>query len=343
MVYNLASSKYIAALIHVLHRSSYTPVMATGTMSISLYLHGFFTVSLIILGICVIFILIILALSFRNMVVNNDYGFLDPRKENFNNFTFVAGVSIILLRIAFVYSSYWFMIMCNLALIINLSYTIVFLFSFFLRGRISVLQVSTFWLVSGIPLLSTVILITKAGMSYPQILQSEFVIIFLSYILACFFYALILLLNFFRIMTNGLEIERVSGITWINVGFGGLISIVSYYLVSFYHVGNALQTVVSVVLLLSFSVSTVLLPFVVYMSFLRFKSTGLSYSPSVWSSLFPISIYSISTLIISRVFHSAGVCYYSLSFEYLSLILLVLFLLLLVRYALHETGKTKDP
>lgn len=316
----------------LLYESSYTPVMAAGIESVSLYLHGFLSVSVVVLFISVIFLFLIMSLSLINIVRRGDLKFIDPRNGEFNNFTFIAGTSAVLLWIEKFSNNYFFTILSSAMLFFTVFYTVSFLFTVLMKRPMIKLAVSTLWLISGIPLLSTSILVLNLARPYNRLPGIELLFITVAYVLAVSFYILVLFLNISRWMRHGVEIERISGATWINVGFGGLISICSYYLMSYYKMPVVLHSIIFGVMLASFSVATLILPFVIFLSISKIRSTHtIKYVPSLWPSVFSISVYSISSIIISRVFGIDLIYDYSLAFGFLSLILLVAYIILLIR------------
>ncbi len=316
----------------LLYASSYTPVMAAGIESVSLYLHGLLSVSVVVLCISVVFLLVIISRSLINIVGRGNLKFIDPRNGEFNNFTFIAGTSSVLLWIEIFFNGYFFTILSSIMLFFTVLYTILFLFIVFTKHPIIKPAVSTLWLISGIPLLSTSILVLNSVHPYHVLLRIDILFIIVAYVLAVCFYILVLFLNMLRWMRHGVEIERTSGATWINVGFGGLISICSYYLMSYYKMPMAFHSIIYGIMLASFSVATLILPFVIFLSLSKIRSAHtIKYAPSLWPSVFSISVYSISSLMISRVFAIDAIYYYSLAFEFLSLILLVTYIILLIR------------
>ncbi|MCW6168877.1 MAG: hypothetical protein LVQ96_04930 [Thermoplasmatales archaeon] len=313
-----------------LYKASYAPVMATGIISISLYAHRFFILSRAVLAICSLFFLVLLSLSVWNSIKSHSLAFIHPKKERFNNFTFLAGLSLLLMRISLISSPFSLFIIGGILFFVVLFYTVAFIAVLLARKRFSVSEASALWLVSEIPLLSTSILLSWLGHVNRGLSNLLVIFILVSYFMAVVFYTPILILNLLRWLRRGIWVEKISGITWITMGFGGLISIASYYLVLYDSLNFQVYKVVYLIMILSFIVASFLLPVITYLSMLKLKaSRTYGYNASLWSSLFPISVYSLTSFIFSKICHSPIIYNYSLIFEFLSLVLLVLYILLL--------------
>ena len=334
----------INGVLENLYKASYAPVMATGIMSISLFAHGFFALSLVTLAICILFFLLILSLSVFNVVRSHSLAFMDPKKERFNNFTFLAGLSLVVMRISFIFDPFSLFIIGTILFFVVLLYTIAFIASFAARKRYSVSEASALWLVSGIPLLSTSILLSWLGHVDRDVSGLMVMFILISYFMAVLFYALVLILNLLRWLGNGIEMKKISGITWITMGFGALISIASYYLILYDALNFQVYLLVYLIMISSFIVSSFLLSIVAYLSIIKLKSSKhFGYNASIWSSLFPISVYSMASFIFSKIYHSSVIYNYSLIFEFLSLVLLDLYILLLfLPYGIKQRNKIRD-
>jgi tellurite resistance protein TehA-like permease len=322
--------------IEYIYRGKMAPVMSSGILSISLYFHDLFTVSMVFYAISIFLFSFILFIY--SYIYYKNIHFARGRHDAFLNFTFFSGFGLILSRtyllnpsdfIGFIsFSLDFFCLAGALWLLLHIAGNVRKMVQY---SHFSQLNLSVALSVCTISVINSFNFMSGKGSHFYLILP----------VITYFFSIAVYIAIFAGILkrhTGKFREDEIDGTTWILMGLSALISVVSYAFSAIDLYEFQWLTPLFIAFRLWFWVcSTVLITPVLILSVYRSIHVGkVKFSPSLWSVVFPTAVYSYDTYLTYLNLRVNWLYSFSLVVDLISLSLFLVFLILLLSFSAYR-------
>ena len=306
---NTFRTKVLSA-IEVFPPAYFAMVMATGIVSIASHLLGYGIVGLLLFQFNMVFYVALWAITLVRLSLYPDRCLADltDHSRGAGYLTSIAATCILGNQFAVIAEN---TTIAALLFVLGLALWILLLYIIFAGFSVRAVKpgleagINGTWLVS---VVSTQSLSVLSGLLALRPGDHREPLLFFSlcmFLLGCMLYIMIITLIFYRLMFFELHPEQVGHPYWINMGAVAITTLAGATLM----MNSPLSTLLTMLLpfitgftLLFWATATWWIPFLLLLGAWRFiiRRSRISYDPQYWSMVFPLGMYTVSTLRLAR-------------------------------------------
>lgn len=304
-------SARMSAGIQTLNPGYFALVMATGIVSVGLYLNGWDALStaLLVITSCAYVILIgLYAIRFVRFRTEMIADFFDPAKT-FAFFTFIAGTNVLGTRLAVggMYTPALYLLIFSFACFLILGYVIPWA-AFLGKAKRPILpKANGTWFIWAVAAQSVAVLAATLQPQYSSMAR-EFAMVAVGFwAIGLFIYATVGVCICIRMLTYDVEAKDFTTPYWITMGALAITILAGGKITQMLDAPmvDATRGVVTATSALCWSIATWLIPPIIAIGWWRHISSRipLRYEPPLWSMVFPLGMYAVSSQTIGNAAH----------------------------------------